>query len=171
MMSDDEGREEEQGGDPGSIEGIAGFARQLVEAWGLVLEAHVAEADGAVVVDFSGDDAEMLLERRGELLDALQVILARVLPARFGTRCRVVVDSRGYRLAREHEIVEIARRTAERVRKIGAPVELSPMNPYERRLVHITLSEDPSVTTASDGDGFMKRVRILPSQPRSSSGG
>jgi spoIIIJ-associated protein len=163
MMSNDEDREAEQtGDDPGSIEGIAGFTGELVEAWGLDLEPHVAAANGVLVVDFTGEDAALLLERRGELLDALQVILSRVLPARFGTRCRVVADSRGYRQAREHEIVEIALRTAERVKKLREPVVLSPMNPYERRLIHITLSDDPSVTTSSDGDGFMKRVRILP---------
>jgi spoIIIJ-associated protein len=72
------------------------------------------------------------------------------------------VDSGGYRKAREEEIAEIARRTAEKARSRGEECVLSPLNPYERRLVHLALKEFPGVETRSLGDGFLKRVAIIP---------
>ncbi|MGH9797989.1 MAG: R3H domain-containing nucleic acid-binding protein, partial [Candidatus Polarisedimenticolia bacterium] len=76
---------------------------------------------------------------------------------------KIHVDSGGFRRQREEEIVEIARLTAEKVLAQGEEQALSPLNPYERRLVHLALSEMDGVETKSVGDGFLKRVVIRPS--------
>jgi spoIIIJ-associated protein len=153
------------GTDPGALPEIRAFLGRLLDAWGLEVEADVFVEGDALVVQLEGPDEELLLERRGEVLHALQVILGKAFPRRFGTQLRVLVDSGGYRLGREREIVEVARLTAEKVKKLGKPLDLSPMNAYERRIVHLTLSSDTAVRTESDGEGPVRRVRILPGRP------
>ena len=65
---------------------------------------------------------------------------------------RIIVDTENYRIKREETLVRLARRMAEQVKRTGAPLSLEPMNPYERRVLHATLQENPSVTTHSEGE-------------------
>ena len=77
---------------------------------------------------------------------------------------KIHVDSEGFRRVREDEIVEIAQRTAEKALDRGEECLLSPLNPYERRLVHLALQDNDAVETRSQGDGFLKRVAIRPAK-------
>jgi len=145
-------------------EEIRSYVGRFVEAAHLEVTPLVRAEEDAFVIDLSGPDEDLLLDRRGELLESVQFILGKVLQKRFGPETRFLVDSANYRQGREREITEVARRSAERVKKLKEPFELSPMNPYERRLVHLALKDDRGVRTESDGDGFMRRVTIFPSQ-------
>jgi spoIIIJ-associated protein len=151
-----------QEGETGPLDEIGDYLERLLALSRLEVSPSLYTERDALVVDFGGPDSELLLDHAGELLDALQVILGKVLPRRFGTTMRVLVDSNHYRVGREREIIEIALRTAGTVASSGKAYELSPMNPHERRMVHLALRDDPHVTTASSGDGEYKRVRILP---------
>jgi spoIIIJ-associated protein len=143
---------------------IEPYLVQLLGAANLELKPVIHTERDALVVELSGPDSDLLLDHAGEALDALQVIIGKILPRRFGTTLRVLVDSNNYKIGREHEIIEIAVRTAETVRKSGQAYELSPMSAHERRMVHLALKDDESVTTSSTGEGDFKRVRILPNQ-------
>jgi len=145
------------------LEEIRSYVGLFVKAACLQVTAQVRIEEEACVINLSGPDEDLLLERRGELLESLQLILGKLLQKRFGSETRFLVDSADYRRGREREITEVARRSAERVREHGEPFELSPMNPYERRIVHLALKDVAGVRTASEGDGFMKRVTIFPS--------
>lgn len=149
-------------GDTGPLDEIGAYLDRFVEMTQLEISPGLYQERDALVVDFTGPDSEILLDHAGETLDALQVILGKVLPRRFGTTLRILVDSNKYRIGREREIIEIALRTAETVEKSGKAYELSPMNPHERRMVHLALRDIGAVTTASSGEGEYKRVRILP---------
>src|SRR5262245_22259669 len=153
-------------GDPGDLEEIRVFIDELLASSGLDLTPTLSTEQNALVIELNGDDSALLLERGGEVLAALQLLLGKILPRRFGTTMRILVDSANYRIGRENEIIEIARLTAERVKKLGTPFELSPMNPYERRLVHMALASDLEVQTESSGDSFLKRIRISPRAPK-----
>ena len=155
---------DEVGCEPEQLAEITDFMERFVAAWQLSVTPEVFIDRDALVIDFSGPDEDLLLERRAEVLEALQLLLGRILPTHFRAQCRVLVDSGRCKLGREHEVIEIAHRTAERVKKFGEACLLSPMNPHERRLVHLALRDDAAVTTSSDGEGFMKRVRILPNR-------
>jgi len=146
------------------LEEIRKFAKEFIDATQLEVTPAVRSEEDAIVVEFSGPDEGLLLQRRAELLESLQFLLGKVLQRRFGAETRFLVDSAGFRLGREREIGEIARRTAERVKASSEPFELDPMNPYERRIVHLALKDDRLVRTESVGDGFMKRVTIYPSE-------
>lgn len=142
---------------------VEGLVRTFLESMSLSLEPTFSEESDCVRVDLRGPDAYLLLERRGSVLDALQLLLGKVAAARCGVEKRIVIDCEGYRRENEQRLVESALKTAEAVRKLGQAVELDPMNPYERRLVHLALQQVPGVTTSSVGEGFLKRVVVQPS--------
>jgi spoIIIJ-associated protein len=114
-----------------------------------------------IVVDLSGEDRDLLLCNRAEVLEVFQYLLNRIFSRNTEGR-RIVADCDGYRGRKEMELREIAIRVSERVKRTGNREELGLMNPYERRIVHLTLAETEGVTTESAGEGVMKRVVILP---------
>ena len=113
------------------------------------------------MVDLSGEDRELMLRNRAEILDVFQYLANRIFGRDLDDR-RLVVDCDGYRARKEIELQEIAVRVSERVKRSGEEEELSRMNPYERRIVHLAVAEIEGVTTESEGDGVMKRVVIFP---------
>jgi spoIIIJ-associated protein len=140
---------------------VVRLADRMLQGLGLEVSASARDAGETIEVDLAGPDREYLLDRRGDALNAVQYLLNRILyRGRAGKR--IHVDSEGFRKVREDEIVEIAVLTAEKVKANGEESVLSPLNPYERRLVHIALRDVEGVETQSLGDGFLKRVAIVP---------
>jgi spoIIIJ-associated protein len=116
-----------------------------------------------VVLDVDGEDLGILIGRRGQTLAALQYVLNLIVSKQAHRRVAFGVDVDGYRRRREEALVTLAKRMAERVRGTGRSVTLEPMPPNERRIVHITLAEDPAVMTVSIGEGEDRKVAITPS--------
>lgn len=139
---------------------VIDFIRQVTAAMGLSLEAGVEETPDHLRVNLTGDGAEALLRRKGEALDALQVIVNTV----FGRDARgdrhYVVDALGYRKAKDVELQQMAKFLMEKVKTSGAPEEIGPLNPYARRLVHLTVAEDDQLSSESIGDAFLKTIVI-----------
>jgi len=134
---------------------------RILGGLGLDVRAKATDTDAALLVDLNGSDRDYLLSRKGEGLSALQYLLNRIIyKGRKGKK--IQVDCGGFRKSREDEIVEIALRTAERAKARGEECLLSPLNPYERRLVHIALAEVGGIETRSVGDGFLKKIVIVP---------
>ena len=112
------------------------------------------------VIDISGDDLGLLIGRRGDTLASLQYIVNLIVGQRFPGKGGVTIDVEHYRHRREEQVVSLARRMADRVRQTGAPITLEPMSAAERRLVHMALSEDPTLETNSIGEGDNRKVVI-----------
>ena len=87
-------------------------------------------------------------------------LVATTFRRQLGDDNRIVVDCNGYRKDKDAEIRQMAKFIAEKARTSGAPQEMGPLNPYERRIVHLAIAEDPSVSSESIGDAFMKTVII-----------
>ena len=102
----------------------------------------------------------MLVRRGGEGLQALQHVVATTFRKQLGDDNRIVVDCNGFRRDKDAELRQMARFMAEKARSSSAPQEMGPLNPYERRIVHLAIAEDPTVTSESIGDAFMKTVII-----------
>lgn len=151
---------EERRADPAEVQALTD---RLLRGLGLEVEVTAVDASATIEVEVEGPDSDLLLDRRGEALNALQYLLNRIV-YRGHKGKKIHVDSGGYRKVREEEIAEIARRTAEKAKARGEECVLSPLNPYERRLVHLALKEFPGVETRSLGDGFLKRVAIIPAE-------
>jgi predicted RNA-binding protein Jag len=141
------------------IRQLADFLGRLVESSPFEIHFHLRDDEERICVEIEGPDREIFRERRGEGLIALQVLLRRVA-AQQGILKPIFVDSEGLRQGREEEIAEIATLAAEKVRKLREPHRMRPMDPYERRLVHLALKDDPEIETVSEGEGFEKSVVI-----------
>lgn len=107
--------------------------------------------EGELILDVNGGDLAILIGRHGVTLDALQVVFASMLTKRIGFHYPIVVDIEGYKSRRRDKVQSMARNAASKARKGGRVVKLSPMNAYERRLVHLALRGDESITTHSVG--------------------
>ena len=104
----------------------------------------------------------LIIGKKGATLDALQYVVNRIISKKPNDGPGVVVDAEGYRGRREDSLVDLANRLADKAIKTGRPVPVEPMNPHDRRIVHVTLKEHPGVTTESDGEGLFRRVVIYP---------
>lgn len=121
-----------------------------------------SEEVGGPLFEIEGDDSGLLIGRKGETLRSLQFMVRFLVSRKTGERANLSVDVEGYDDRRRQSLSSLANRVAQRVVKTGRSIELEPMNPRERRLVHITLSENGDVYTESSGTGEGRRVVILP---------
>lgn len=126
--------------------------------------ARELNSEGGKVIKVEGADTAVLIGRHGETLDSLQYLANLALNEeleRTGTECpRITVDIGGYRARREEMLRSIAKRTADKVKRYKRNIALEPMTPYERRIVHSALQNDPQVTTASVGSDEHRKVVI-----------
>jgi spoIIIJ-associated protein len=139
---------------------IVSFVERVVGAMGAQLNATVEETADGTRINLQGEDGGILIRRGGEGLQALQHLVATAFRRQLGDDTRIVVDCNGYRRDKDAELKQMATFLAEKARTMGAPQELGPLNPYERRIVHMVIAEDPTVTSESIGDAFMKTVII-----------
>ncbi len=112
------------------------------------------------VLDVVGDDLGVLIGRRGSTLASLQYMTNLIVSQRFKTDAPFAVDVEGYRRRREESLMSLASRMADQVRETGRSVVLEPMPANERRIVHLALAKDPTVGTASVGEGEARKVAI-----------
>jgi spoIIIJ-associated protein len=136
------------------------FVERTLAAMGLPLEASISETADSVRIDLSGDQGDVLLRRRAESLDALQHIVNTAFRRELKDDRTFVVDCLNYRKTKDAELKQMARFMMERAKSSGTPQEMGPLNPYARRLVHLTVAEDPQMSSESIGDAFLKTVII-----------
>jgi len=139
---------------------IAEFVQNVVDAMGIVLTATVEETAEGTRINLEGEDGGVLVRRGGEGLQALQHIVATTFRKQLGDDNRIVIDCNGFRKDKDAELRQMAHFIAEKARSSGMPQEMGPLNPYERRIVHLAIAEDPRVASESIGDAFMKTVII-----------
>jgi spoIIIJ-associated protein len=139
---------------------ITRFVQNVVTAMGADLTASVEETPEATRINLDGEDGGVLVRRGGEGLQALQHLVATAFRRQLGEETRIVVDCNNYRRDKDAELKRMARFMADKAKDSGAPQEMGPLNPYERRIVHLAIAEDPSVSSESIGDAFMKTVII-----------
>jgi spoIIIJ-associated protein len=139
---------------------ITEFVQNVVSAMGVELTATIEESPEGTRINLEGEDGGILIRRGGEGLQALQHVVATAFRRQLGDDNRIVVDCNGFRKDKAAEIKQMARIMAEKARSSGMPQEMGPLNPSERRIVHIAIAEDPTVSSESIGDAFMKTVII-----------
>jgi len=139
---------------------IVSFVERVVGAMGVKLTVSVEQAADGTRINLEGEEGGIFIRRGGEGLQALQHLVATAFRRQLGDDTRTVVDCNGFRREKDAELKQMAVFVAEKARTSGAPQELGPLNPYERRIVHMVIAEDPTVTSESIGDAFMKTVII-----------
>lgn len=127
---------------------------------GLNLKAEPEEMPDGLRINLTGEDGSLLTRRQGEALAALQHIVAAVFRQDVDERRRLVVDCQGFRKSKDAELRQMAKFLAEKARDSGLAQEIGPLNPYERRIVHLAVGEVDRVSSESIGDAFEKTVII-----------
>jgi spoIIIJ-associated protein len=136
---------------------------RLIGAPGQVETLRDAAGDGLVI---QGDPSGLLIGRGGQTLDALEFVVNRIVGHEDAEAPRLSVDANGYRARRRAGLEEQARRAAARARSTRRAQTLAPLPPRDRRIVHLTLRDDPAVSTRSVGEGPLRRVVVAPTGRR-----
>ena len=143
------------------------FVRTLVGKMQMTVEVNVAPNDGEgspdeIRIEIEGPDAGRIIGKKGNVLDAIQYLTARVVVRPGDQRRHVIVDAEGYRARHEDQLSQMARRLAQRVATEGKVITFDPMSARERRIVHMALKDMKGVRTESMGEEPQRRVQIIP---------
>lgn len=139
---------------------IVDFLARFSAALGVTTTVEVEESANGPRLNIAGEEAELLVRHRGEPLKALQHVVDMAYGRSLPDDKRVFVDALEYRKGKDVELQQMAKFLAEKAKMTGADQQLGPLNPYERRLVHLAVAEVPGVATESVGDAFSKTVLI-----------
>jgi spoIIIJ-associated protein len=141
-------------------ERVRQFTVDTLSAMGLSLDVAINDTPDGIRVEISGEGGETLLRRRAEALDALQVIVNTAFRRELDDDRSFVVDCLDYRKGKDAELRQMTRFVMEKVKTNRAQQEMGPLNPYARRIVHLTVAEDAELASESIGDAFLKTVII-----------
>ena len=139
-----------------------GFLKQVFADMELNAEVKVTKKDEYFLFEIIGENLGILIGRRGDTLDALQFLLNLVLNKESEEKVKGILDVENYREKREETLEHLGIKLAERARRTGQRVVLEPMNPQERRIIHMVLQDDKTVSTFSEGEEPYRKVIIVP---------
>jgi len=139
---------------------IVEFLERFTAAMGIASKVKVEQRAEGPRINLDGEEAELLVRHRGEPLKALQHVVDMAFGRKLPDDQRVFVDALDYRKGKDVELRQMAKLLAEKAKQTGLDQQIGPLNPYERRLVHLAVAEVPGVTTESVGDAFSKTVFI-----------
>ncbi|MFZ7112794.1 MAG: RNA-binding cell elongation regulator Jag/EloR [Desulfatiglandales bacterium] len=167
-LGEGEPGEEETGfedAESGSDESLAVAEETLEKILSLIpMETEIKGRviDGKIALGIQGDKSGLLIGRKGKTLDALQFIVNKIVNKTLDRKVNVIIDSEDYRKRREESLIQLALKMGDKAKRIRKPVTTSPMNPHDRRIVHLALKEDGRLDTRSRGEGLFKKVVIIP---------
>lgn len=144
----------------GSDKTIA-LIKEIMDRMGIEGSIDSIESDDTIEINITGPDLGLLIGKHGETLNAIQTV-ANVVARKEGAGKKITVDVEKYRKRRIESVVEIAKQAAERAVRTGKAVLLKPMSSYERRTVHVALSDNDEVYTVSEGEEPSRQVKIVP---------
>lgn len=143
-------------------------ARRLLE--GILTRMQIAspvdveETEEAIILNIRGDGSGLLIGKRGQNLDAIQYIVNKAVHHSANGHKMIVIDTEEYRKRREESLVALAMRLGEKVRKTKKPVTVGHMNAHDRRVIHMAMQDDETLTTKSRGEGEYRKILILPAR-------
>ena len=145
---------------PEATQPIIEFLNRVTKALGVAATIDLDDTPDGPRINIAGEEAELLVRHRGEPLKALQHVVDMAFGRTLADDRRVFVDALEYRKGKDIELRQMAKLLADKVKQTGVDQQLGPLNPYERRIVHLAVAEVPGVTTESIGDAFSKTVHI-----------
>jgi spoIIIJ-associated protein len=143
-------------------ERVRAVLQEIVDALDLDAEVEVSENDDRIEGRIEGEELGLLIGRRGQTIDAVQLVCYRAAFRGLQDRKRVAVDAAGYRKRRRETIERQAERAAERALSTGKEIELEPMTPMERKIVHDALKDRSGLDTFREGDEPERSVIVAP---------
>ena len=140
------------------------FLEGIFRSIGLTVTMEKMMSRDRILLNLHGEGLGILIGKHGRTLNSLQYLTNLAAGKLYHHRYFVLLDVENYRIRREQTLTTLALRLAEKAKRTGAPVELEPMDPGERRMIHLALQEDDAVTTESEGEGSYRHVVILPKE-------
>jgi spoIIIJ-associated protein len=143
-----------------TCEQAAQFLRSIFDGAGFDLNVTIKESEDGCRLNIEGPDDDLLIAQGGEFLDSLQHLLSQAFLKTLPRGERLVCDAQGFRATREAELRAMAKHAADRVRSTGVPFSFGSMTANERRIIHLTLADEPDLHTESMGDGPARKLRV-----------
>jgi spoIIIJ-associated protein len=137
------------------------FLRELFGTIDTEITTRSVEEEDRIYIEIASESAGMIIGKRGKTLEALQLLVNIIFNRGEDQWKKVILDIENYRDKRENTLKELALKVARKVKKTGKSQYLEPMNPFERRIIHMALQDDPHVDTRSEGNGNIKRVKVF----------
>ena len=137
-----------------------GILKTILDEMGIECEIQSKTTDGNIHLTVNTPNAGLLIGRRGRTLNAIQHLLNCIVNRSSLVKRRVIVDAEQYRERREEILVSLAHRLASKAKTTGQEVIVEPMNPQDRRIVHLALQDDDQLATFSRGEGSFRSVVI-----------
>jgi spoIIIJ-associated protein len=131
---------------------------------GIHTPVSVEETEDSILLNIQGDGGGLLIGRRGQNLDAIQYIVNKAANRSANGRKMIIIDTEAYRKRREESLISLAEKLGEKVKKTKKAITVSHMNAHDRRIIHMALQNDESLTTKSRGEGEYRKILIIPSK-------
>lgn len=144
-----------------AIEIAKELALGLLQRMGIETEVEGYPKEGILYLEIKWDEGGILIGKHGRTLEAFQILVNRMVNKRLKEPVRVIIDIADYKKRRADSLAKMAKRLGENAKRTGKGVIIGPFNAHDRRIIHITLKEDPSLNTESLGEGEMKKIRII----------
>jgi spoIIIJ-associated protein len=136
---------------------------EIIELMGIKAHVEAQKREGKVFLEIKGDGGGLIIGKHGQTLDALQYIINKIAANRYKElKEKAILDTENYRGRRVEALKNMTLRMREKVKRLKKAVTIGPLNPQDRRVIHITLSGDEDVRTESKGEGFYKKLVIAP---------
>jgi spoIIIJ-associated protein len=141
---------------------ICAIVEEVTGMMNMNLKASLYESQGQIEINVSGADRAYLITDNGETLLSLQYILGRMIRQNFPEldHLHILLDSDGYMYRHESDLRRMAQNAVQRVRRERRRIKLPPLNPYDRRIIHIEVSQNRDMESLSEGEGFFKKIVV-----------
>ena len=137
------------------------FIKDLLEKMNIEAKIYlIEESDQKVVIEIESPETGMIIGKKGQTLEANQTLANVVLNKKNTEWIKIVIDIENYRNRKERNLRHLANKVASQVKSTRKYVILEPMNPFERRIIHMTLQDDKDIETESIGDGLLKKIKV-----------
>jgi spoIIIJ-associated protein len=138
------------------------FIRDLLEKMNIEAKIYlIEESDEKIAIEIESPDSALIIGKNGKNLEAIQTLVNVIMNKNTRVWSKIIVDIGNYRHRKERRLQQLAYRTANQVKRNQKSQLLEPMNPFERRIIHLALKEEDNIETMSEGEGMIKRIRIL----------
>jgi spoIIIJ-associated protein len=135
---------------------------QILTHMGEAAQVGARQDDDRITLSIESPDAGLLIGKQGQTLEALQYLVSKILAKKSRKKVRLVIDIESYRARHNEALTQLALKYGDKVKRTGKPITLNPMNPHDRRIVHLALQGDAKIKTLSRGEGLYKKVVVYP---------
>lgn len=140
------------------------FLIDLARHLGINLTIDISNSGERIVFLMNSDDQETLAGKDGEVLESLQHLVRLAIAKKYQVNLKLLLDVNGFRESRKKTIIAMAKKLASQVKRARRPMKTKPLNPYERRIIHMLFKNSTDITTSSEGEGHTKKVIISPAR-------